>query len=203
MDHRHRHARRRSAEASGTCVCALWRVAGRRESAAQIMSERNAADRQTDPLTVGIICLFLIIRAGGPRLTARMCGGPRAARPGGARGAPAAPAVRVAATRLRVRAAREAPHLMWHTARPHSPRRATGRDTTGISAIRIQTRGTLQTPKAKPRSFPIEDLIHVGYVLLPNRPLWEGVAARRAQIRGDTFVREHRGVERLEPWQGV
>ena len=50
------------------CLCAL---AGRRESAAQIMSERNAADRQTDPLTVGTICLFLIIRAGGPRLTAR------------------------------------------------------------------------------------------------------------------------------------
>ena len=178
------------------CLCAL---AGRRESAAQIMSERNAADRQTDPLTVGIICLFLFIRAGGPRLTAR-------ARAAGAAGPPARaapPAVRVAVTRLRVRAAREAPHLMWHTARPHSPRRATGRDTTGISAIRIQTRGTLQTPKAKPRSFPIEDLIHVGYVLLPNRPLWEGVAARRAQIRGDTFVREHRGVERLEPWQGV
>ena len=79
MDHRHRHARRRSAEASGTCVCALWRVAGSGESAAQIMSERNAADRQTDPLTVGIICLFLFIRAGGPRLTARIGAGARAA----------------------------------------------------------------------------------------------------------------------------
>ena len=135
MDHRHRHARRRSAEASGTCVCALWRVGGPL-SAAQIMSERNAADRQTDPLTVGIICLFLFIRAGGPRLTARAAAG---ARPGAG----------VAVTRLRVRAAREAPHLMWHTARPHSPRRATGRDTTGISAIRIQTRGTAANAKSK------------------------------------------------------
>ena len=74
------------------CLCAL---AGRRESAAQIMSERNAADRQTDPLTVGIICLFLFIRAGGPRLTARMCGGPRAARPGGSGGARGAPAAHI------------------------------------------------------------------------------------------------------------